>query len=83
MTKQWQDITEKHWKRQLQLLKCKHTFRDTVAVKQLLIKAHSFSADSNWCTNNIKTLTRHNSETEFYLKMNIFVGRFVLKQIRR
>ena len=47
MTKQWQDITEKHSKRQLQLLKCKHTFRDTVAVKQLLIKAHSFSADSN------------------------------------
>ena len=30
MGNQWQNITEKHWQRQLPLLKCNQTFRDTV-----------------------------------------------------
>ena len=30
MTNQSPDITEKHWLRQLPLLKCKQTLRDTV-----------------------------------------------------
>ena len=31
MTKQLQDITERHWQRQLTLLKCKQTFGDAAA----------------------------------------------------
>ena len=31
MKKQFQDVTEKHWQRQLPLLKRKETFRDNFA----------------------------------------------------
>ena len=35
----------------------------------LKTKAYSLSTDSKWCTNAIKTLAWHNSETECHLKM--------------
>ena len=39
--------------------------------KKMETKSHSFSAYSKCCTNSIKTVAWHNSETKCHLKMKI------------
>ena len=60
--------------KKINILKKNRIIKGTVGYccsKKFYKEARSFSANNKWCTNTIKTLACHNSETKCHLKMKV------------